>query len=75
MTFHAHTTTKGKPEVKVFIIFADATTNKTTYGGGRYLYSCGPVKDGKVRFEPVRVERLGQKRVELEDERNEKKVR
>jgi len=38
----------GKPEVKLFVIIADGTTAKETYGGGRYVYSSGPVQDGKV---------------------------
>lgn len=34
-------------EGKLWYIFRDGTTNKTTYGGGRFLYSELP-KDGKV---------------------------
>jgi uncharacterized protein (DUF1684 family) len=34
-------------EDELFFIFNDATSNKTTYGAGRYLYSAMP-KDGKV---------------------------
>ena len=34
-------------ENELFFIFADATSGKTTYGAGRYLYTALP-KDGKV---------------------------
>jgi len=33
---------------KLFLIFNDATSGKTTYGGGRYLYSSAPVTNNKV---------------------------
>lgn len=32
----------------LFLIFADATTGKETYGGGRYLYASNPKKKGKT---------------------------
>ncbi len=37
-----------KGEEKMFIILADATSGKGTYGGGRYLYADPPGADGKV---------------------------
>lgn len=33
---------------QLFIIFADQTSGKETYGAGRYLYADPPAKDGKV---------------------------
>jgi len=42
-------------EKKLFIIFRDLTTGKTTYGAGRYLYSDLP-KDGKVVLDFNRAE-------------------
>jgi uncharacterized protein (DUF1684 family) len=33
---------------ELFIIFADATSSKETYGGGRFLYAKRPGADGKV---------------------------
>jgi len=33
---------------ELFIIFADATSGKETYGGGRFLYAKHPDDDGKV---------------------------
>lgn len=33
---------------ELFLIFADATTAKETYGGGRYLYVDAPGDDGRV---------------------------
>ena len=37
-----------KGEKQWFIIFADATSGKETYGAGRYLYADPPGADGKV---------------------------
>jgi uncharacterized protein len=37
-----------KGSTKLFIIFADATTGKETYGAGRYLYADPPGADGQV---------------------------
>lgn len=37
-----------KGEEHLFIIFADQTTGKETYGGGRYLYADPPGADGKL---------------------------
>jgi len=42
-------------EKKLFIIFRDLTTGKTTYGAGRYLYAELP-KDGKVVLDFNRAE-------------------
>jgi uncharacterized protein (DUF1684 family) len=33
---------------KLFIIFADKTNGRETYGAGRYLYTSKPDADGKV---------------------------
>jgi len=33
---------------RLFLIFGDQTTGRETYGGGRYLYSDGPDRQGKV---------------------------
>ncbi|MFP5262036.1 MAG: DUF1684 domain-containing protein [Blastocatellia bacterium] len=33
---------------KLFIIFADKTNGRATYGAGRYLYTSGPGADGKL---------------------------
>lgn len=35
----------------LFLIFADATTGKETYGGGRYLYASNPGKKGKTMLD------------------------
>ena len=37
-----------KGSTQLFIIFADKTTGKETYGAGRYLYADPPGADGKV---------------------------
>ena len=37
-----------KDSKQLFIIFADKTTGKETYGAGRYLYADPPGDDGKV---------------------------
>ena len=36
---------------ELFIIFADATSSKETYGGGRFLYAKRPGPDGKVTLD------------------------
>jgi len=41
---------------RLFIIFADQTTGKETYGAGRYLYADPPGPDGKVLLDFNRAE-------------------
>jgi uncharacterized protein (DUF1684 family) len=42
---------KEKGEEQFFIIFADQTSNKETYGAGRYLYADPPGADGRVTLD------------------------
>lgn len=42
---------KEKGEEQFFIIFADQTSGKETYGAGRYLYADPPGADGIVRLD------------------------
>ncbi|HEX8284223.1 MAG TPA: DUF1684 domain-containing protein [Pyrinomonadaceae bacterium] len=42
---------KEKGEEQLFIIFADQTSGKETYGAGRYLYADPPGADGRVRLD------------------------
>jgi len=42
---------KEKGEEQFFIIFADQTSGKETYGAGRYLYADPPGADGLVRLD------------------------
>ena len=42
---------KEKGEEQFFIIFADQTSGKETYGAGRYLYADPPGADGVVRLD------------------------
>ena len=42
---------KEKGEEQLFIIFADQTSGKETYGAGRYLYADPPGADGRVTLD------------------------
>jgi uncharacterized protein (DUF1684 family) len=42
---------KEKGEEQLFIIFADQTSGKETYGAGRYLYADPPGTDGRVTLD------------------------
>jgi uncharacterized protein (DUF1684 family) len=42
---------KEKGEEQFFIIFADQTSGKETYGAGRYLYADPPGADGRVTLD------------------------
>ena len=42
---------KEKGEEQFFIIFADQTSGKETYGAGRYLYADPPAADGRVKLD------------------------
>ncbi len=42
---------KEKGEEQFFIIFADQTSGKETYGAGRYLYADPPTADGRVKLD------------------------
>jgi uncharacterized protein (DUF1684 family) len=47
---------REKGQDKLFIIFADRTSGKETYGAGRYLYAPLPDKDGRVVLDFNRAE-------------------
>lgn len=38
----------GGPDGSLWLIFADGTSGRTTYGGGRFLYTDPPAEDGSV---------------------------
>jgi len=38
----------GGPDGELFLVFADATNGRETYGGGRFLYTPPPSSDGRV---------------------------
>lgn len=38
----------GGPEGELFLVFADETNGRETYGGGRFLYTDPPGEDGRV---------------------------
>jgi hypothetical protein len=42
---------KEKGEEQLFIIFADQTSGKETYGAGRYLYADPPDREGRVSLD------------------------
>jgi len=43
-----YTLEAGGTTDEFFIVFGDLTNKKTTYGGGRFLYTNGPDKEGNV---------------------------
>ena len=45
---HRLDTVEGGPHGELWLIFADATSGRETYGGGRYLYTDAPAGDGTV---------------------------